>query len=280
MSFASTIASRLGGTTLTYGGKLVDKLRVMKQAGFTATEFFPRDLFEDPRGPDYAVAALRDSGLQISAYQALRDYEGMPAAQRDHVLGIAEQMMDQMAWLDASLLVLCANVHPDASPDRARCVRDLQRLAELARTRGIRVAYEPIGWARWFADYRAAWSLMREVDHPNFGLLLDSLHVASHGSPLAAIDSFDPARIFLVELCDWPQTRLSAFEIARHYRLFPGEGVAPMAEFVGRLEAIGYTGCYSVEVMNDHYLLDDPGTVARRAVEAVRRLGAECWPAN
>lgn len=275
MSLTSSIASRLGGTTLTFGGKLPEKLRAMRQAGFTATEFFPRDLFEDPRGPDYAAAVLRDSGLAVSAYQALRDYEGMPTPQRDHVLGIAGQMMDQMAWIDAELLVLCANVHPDASPDRHRCVDDLFRLAELARSRGVRVAYEPIGWARWFADYRDAWSLVREVGHPNFGLLLDSLHVASHGLPLDAIDGFDAAKIFLVELCDWPRARLSPFEIARHYRLFPGEGVGPMAEFVRRLARIGYTGCYSVEVMNDHYAHDDPAAVARRAFEATLRMAAE-----
>ena len=267
-----SLAGRLGGTTATFGGKLPEKLQAMQQAGFIATEFFPRDLYEDPRGPDYAIEALRNSGLAISAYQALRDYEGMPPAHRNHVLGIAEQMMDQMAWLGAELLVLCANVHPDASPERGCCVMDLRRLAELGRSRGIRVAYEPIGWARWFADYREAWLLMHEVAHPNFGLMLDSLHVAGGGLPLDAIDGFDAAKIFMVELCDWPQARLPPFELARHYRLFPGEGVGPLREFVNRLERIGYTGCYSIEVMNDHYLHDNPATVAQRAMSTTLSL--------
>jgi sugar phosphate isomerase/epimerase len=266
------LAKRLGCTTATFGCKLPEKLRAMRQAGFIATEFFPRDLFEDPRGPDYAVAIVRESGLAISAYQALRDYEGMPTPKRGHVLGIAEQMMDQMAWLNARLLVLCANMHPDASGDRERCATDLTRLADLARSRGIRVAYEPIGWARWHADYREAWALMCDVNHPNFGLMLDSLHVASSGLPLNAIDSFDPAKIFLVELCDWPQTRLSPFEIARHYRLFPGEGVGPLTEFVQRLERVGYRGNYSLEVMNDHYFHVDPAKVAQRGMDATLRL--------
>jgi len=138
-----TLTARWGCTTATFGGRLPDKLRAMRQAGFVATEFFPRDLFEDPRGPDYSVALLQESGLRVSAYQALRDYEGMPVAHRDHGLGIAEQMMDQMAWLGAELLVLCANVHPDASDDRPRCVADLLLLAELAHSRGMRIAYSP-----------------------------------------------------------------------------------------------------------------------------------------
>lgn len=275
MSSPLSLAGRLGFTTLTFGCKLPQKLRVMADAGFVATEFFPRDLFEDLGGPDNTVAALRDSGLSISAYQALRDYEGMPTKQRDRVFGIAEQMMDQMGLLEADTLVLASNIHPDASPDRGRCAEDLSRLAELARTRGIRIAYEPIGWGRWFSDYRDAWSLLQEVNHPNLGILLDVLHVAARGFPMDAIDSFDPARIFLAQLCDWPQTKLSPFEIARHYRLFPGEGVAPVVEFVRRLEGIGYKGTYSVEIMNDRYLNDDPATVAQRGFDATMRMATE-----
>ena len=80
------------------------------------------------------------------------------------------------------------------------------------------------------------------------------------------------AKVFLVQLCDWPTTRLAAFEVARHYRLFPGEGVGPLCEFVERLKRIGHTGCYSEEVMNDHYLYGNPLAVAQRAVSATLGL--------
>ncbi len=275
MSSVPSFPERLGCTTLTFSCALPKKLRVMKDAGFMATEFFSRDLFDDLGGPDNTVAAVRDSGLAISAFQALRDYEGMPTKQRDRAFGVAEQMMDQMGLLEADVLVLASNIHPDASPDRDRCVEDLARLAELARTRGIRIAYEPIGWGRWFSDYRDAWSLLQEVNHPHLGILLDVLHVASRGFPMDAIDTFNPAKIFLVQLCDWPQTKLSALEIARHYRLFPGEGVAPVVEFVRRLEGIGYQGTYSVEIMNDRYLNEDPATVAQRGFDATLRMASE-----
>jgi sugar phosphate isomerase/epimerase len=278
MTPATPRARRFGCTTVAFGCKLPEKLGAMRQAGFVATEFFPRDLYEDPRGPDYAVAAVRDSGLAISAYQALRDFEGMPAAQSHHVLGIAEQMMDQMAWLGAELLVVAANVHPDSSGDAQRCANDLSRLADLARSRGLRIAFEPIGWARWHADYREAWNLIRLVDHSHLGLLLDSLHVGN--LPLEAIAGFDAAKIFLVQLCDWPLAKLTRFEIARHYRLFPGEGVGTLGAFIDALDRIGYAGLWSIEVMNDHYLHDDPPKVARRGIEAARALLARHGPAD
>ena len=113
---------------------------------------------------------------------------------------------------------------------------------------------------------------MAEVGHPQFGLMLGSLHVAAAGLPLDAIDTLDVAKVFLVQLCDWPTTRLAAFKVARHYRLFPGEGVGLLRKFVERLERIGYTGCYSVEVINDHYLYGNPLAVAQRAVSATLGL--------
>lgn len=279
MDAQGDLMTRWGCTTATFGGRLADKLRAMQQGGFRATELFVRDLFEDPRGPDFCTALLRDSGLQVSAYQALRDYEGMPVAHRDHVLGIAAQMMDQMAWLGAELLVLCANTHPQSSADRPRCVADLLLLAELAHSRGMRIAYEPIGWACHHADYRAAWSLVREVNHPCLGLALDSLHVAATGLPLDDLAGIDPARVFLVQLCDWPQTRLPPFEVARHYRLFPGEGVGPVQAFFRRMQTIGYGGWYSVEIMNAYYQHEDPQQVARRAMAASCRMAGLQPPA-
>ena len=59
--------TRWGCTTATFGGRLLDKLRAMCQAGFVVTEFFPRDLFEDPRGSDYSVAFDKATDLVETA---------------------------------------------------------------------------------------------------------------------------------------------------------------------------------------------------------------------
>ena len=49
--------SHLSCTTATFGGKLPEKLRAMQSAGFAATEFWPRDLFENA-GPLGACACV------------------------------------------------------------------------------------------------------------------------------------------------------------------------------------------------------------------------------
>ena len=64
--------------------------------------------------------------------------------------------------------------------------------------------------------------------------------------------------------------REERIETARHFRVFPGEGVhsESVAELVRALDAMGYRGDYSFEVFNDDYRqlpLRDGGASARGA---------------
>ena len=62
---------------------------------------------------------------------------------------------------------------------------------------------------------------------------------------------------------------------ARHFRVFPGEGVhsEALADLVRRLHALGYRGDYSFEVFNDDYQQMPLETVARRAWASAQWLG-------
>jgi 4-hydroxyphenylpyruvate dioxygenase len=260
--------SQLSCTTATFGGKLPEKLRAMQSAGFAATEFWPRDLFENAEGPDVAIDLLRRTGLAVSAYQALRNFEGLTAQLRGRKLGIAEQLMDQMALVGCDLLVLCSNTDPDSNGDPERIAGDLRLLGDLARSRNVRIAYEALSWGRWIRDYRDAWQVIKAVDHQHIGMMLDSFHIFALGLPLDGIDAISADKVFLVEIADLPGTNLEPIEISRHYRLFPGEGVGPIDEFLRRVRGIGYTGCLSVEIFNAHYSASVPGEVAARAMRA------------
>lgn len=266
---------RLSCTTATFGGRLGEKLEAIRAAGFGATEFWPRDLYEHAEGPTIAIDLLRTSGLTVSAYQALRNYEGMAADRRELTLEIARHMMDQMSLIGATTLVLCSNTSPQANGDRQRLIDDLGKLGDLAQSRGMRVAYEPLSWGRWFKDYRDAAKLIADVGHTSFGLLLDSFHICVLGLPLDGISALPPDRIFLVEVCDIPKAGLDVIEMSRAYRLFPGEGASPVSEFLQRVAAIGYQGYYSVEIFSAYYAAQPPLAVAKRAIASLKAVDVE-----
>jgi sugar phosphate isomerase/epimerase len=64
---------------------------------------------------------------------------------------------------------------------------------------------------------------------------------------------------------------------ARHFRVFPGEGVhsEQVAELVTRLDTLGYRGDYSFEVFNDDYQQIPLSAVADRARRSALWLGEE-----
>lgn len=265
----------LGCTTGMFKGELHEKLAAMRDAGFTHTEFMARDLFESLRGVEYTLALMKDSGIKISCFQLVRDFEGAPRHEVGNRLGMIEHVLDQVQIVGAETLILCSNVSPDCSSDLDVVCSDLLRLGELAASRGVRIAYEPLGWGRWFSDYREAWRMLKRVNHPAIGIMLDSSHIGSLGLPFDFIRSIDVSKVFLVEVADLPITRLDNAEQSRFYRLFPGEGMLKLEEFVAALDSIGYQGVYSLEVFNDHYRQLDPSFVAKQGYASLKNLLTE-----
>lgn len=267
--------SRLACTTVSFGGKFPEKLAAMRAAGFGATEFWPRDYYEHNEGPDIAIDQLRANGLSVCAYQNLRNFEGMPDAQRERKVRIAKQLFDQMNLIGCETLVMCSNIAPDSSGDHGRIVEDLRMLGELAEPFGVRVAWEPICWGRWVRDYREAWKIVQKVDHPRIGMVLDSFHVFALELPVDAIADIDREKIFLVEVADLPGSKLDFLELSRSFRLFPGEGVTPIPSFVRQVARTGYQGVYSVEVFNTYYQTLPNDQVAARAMKSLEALLAD-----
>jgi sugar phosphate isomerase/epimerase len=71
-----------------------------------------------------------------------------------------------------------------------------------------------------------------------------------------------------------PEERMAT---ARHFRVFPGEGVHSdaIADLVLRLDKLGYRGDYSFEVFNDDYQQIPLEAVAARARRSAVWLGEE-----
>jgi 4-hydroxyphenylpyruvate dioxygenase len=124
----------------------------------------------------------------------------------------------------------------------------------------------------WINTYSLGWELVRDVDHPSIGLVIDASHIFLAESDLGGIEKIPAEKIFLFEVADLPGTQLARREMLRNYRLFPGEGNRPVRALVERVLGTGYRGPISAEVFNAYYRTLNPATVARRGFEALERL--------
>ncbi|HEY2978483.1 MAG TPA: sugar phosphate isomerase/epimerase family protein, partial [Burkholderiaceae bacterium] len=245
--------------TITLAGTLPAKLGAMRDAGFTQVMLKASDLVGHPEGMDDAVGAVKASGLRVTGFQVLRDFEGLSGHLHDYKVDIAKSMLEMARAVGAPLLLACSSTSTHATQDLDELARDLRKLAMLAVPLGIRIAYEGLSWGRTINEFTTAWEVVNRAGAPNLGLGIDSFHLFASKTPLDALDDVDPAKIFLVQLADFMWQEVRSFEerlaTARHFRVFPGEGVhsEQVAELVLRLDALGYRGDYSFEVFNDDY---------------------------
>ena len=175
--------------TISVNGALRAKLRAIADAGFEHVEIFESDLLATPEPVHVIGAMMRDLGLTCVAFQPFRDFEGMPAAKRGRVFDRAERKFDVVEELGTDLMLVSSNVSPDALADRDRIVDDFRELGARAAARGLRVAFEPLAWARHIRDHRAAWEIVRQVDHPAVGLALDAFSSLAPGIPIDSLKS-------------------------------------------------------------------------------------------
>lgn len=270
--------NRFGFNTVTMGGALERKLACVREAGFSGIELWAKDLVDHPQGVEAAAQLVRDSGLKVTDFQPLRDFEGQPDVMRPHRLAVAREHLRQMQLVGADLLLVCSATSPLTINDPDRAAEDLRTLSTLATPLGIRICYEALSWGRHVNRWEQSWDIVRRCDRSNVGIILDSFHMDVRGdmtgASIARLREVPVEKIFLVQLADYFFEYSSAtadiIELARHQRLFPGEGLHDVRDLVQQLASMGYAGHYTFEVFNDDYVASDPAVVAQRGMTSAR----------
>ena len=209
----------------------------------------------------------------------LRDFEGLSGHLHAYKVDVAKAMLEMCHALGSRVLLACSSTSAHATGETDALVKDLQKLAMLAVPLGIRIAYEALvlGPAR----QRVPAGLGdRAGGRPRQPRPVPGLvpHPRRRQRASAALADIDPRKVFLVQLSDfmWQEARSrdERIDTARHFRVFPGEGVhsEQLAELVRALDEMGYRGDYSFEVFNDDYRTLPLPMVAERARRSVKWL--------
>ena len=161
-------------------------------------------------------------------------------------------------------------------PEPARATERFGRLCELAASYGLGVDLEFIAWSH-VPDLATAAEIVKAVNQPNAGILVDMLHFQIAGSPIRELRSLPSPWIRYVHLCDAPPVNPhdtnDYLHIMRHERRFPGEGAIDVQ---GILECLDKNIVLALEIPGDR-LAQSVGfeEYARRALSATEDyLGA------
>jgi 4-hydroxyphenylpyruvate dioxygenase len=261
--------------TVSISGALEGKLRAVADAGFQGVEIFENDLLAFPGSPRDVGSLIRSLGLECTLFQPFRDFEGMPREQRGRAFERMKRKFDVMADLQTDLILVCSNCSPASQGDRAIIVDDLAELGELAAQHGMRIGYEALAWGRHVHDHREAWSIVRDVDHPNIGLILDSFHSLSRNIPSSSIGDIRLDKLFLVQVADAPRLDMDYLSWSRHFRNMPGQGDFPLTDWAEAIHRIGYKGYWSLEIFNDRFRAGSASGVARDGYRSLQLMHDE-----
>jgi len=146
-------------------------------------------------------------------------------------------------------------------------VKRNRRLAEMADTYDIKIAFEFTGGSNVINCIKRAIDVVNEVDHENFGFGLDTYHMYKAGDKLDDYEEIRGDRIFSVHVAnvlDIPMNRISDFD--RDYLL---EGKINIVPFLRCIRRKGYEGYLTIELFIEKDWEQDPSKVAKRAYESV-----------
>jgi sugar phosphate isomerase/epimerase len=122
-------------------------------------------------------------------------------------------------------------------PDRSRALDQLSILADLASQRGMQLLLE-------FAPPHAvntlagALATIREVNRPNFRLVIDAMHFFRTKGTVEDLLSVEPALISYVQLCDAPRSSDEDYlQEACFRRKAPGDGELPLVDLMRAIPA-------------------------------------------
>ena len=215
----------------------VEVIRAAARAGFASAgirisgrkpgDGFLPDVIGDARATNEIRSCLGDSGVRLAS---ISTYHLYPNIGLDDLLPVIETA----AALGAEYIVAASY-----QPDHRRMADLMGKYSRRAAEAGLKIAFETVSYSA-APTLEAAITLMDMVNEPNFGLLLDPLHIARGGSAFSKIAQIDPKKIFFAQLCDASAAKPDGVDLAteaKSMRLYPGEGALPLREFLSLLPA-------------------------------------------
>jgi sugar phosphate isomerase/epimerase len=251
---------------------LVQEIEIAARAGFTGLEPWVAELDEHVK-----------SGKSIKDLAKLIRDRGMVVAD---VIAHAEWIVDDEArrrkgFEEAKRIMgLCQQIgspHVAAPPQGAREGRKLEtarmvdrygELCKIGASMNVSPALEVWGFSPNVTRLGEAMMIAMESGAANACVLPDVYHLYKGGTQPNALRLLNKDAIAILHVNDYPG--IDRAKITDAERVYPGDGVAPLAQIFRDLRAIGYKGMLSLELFNRDYWQKDALAVAVTGMEKLR----------
>ena len=239
--------------------------------------------YVEPTLPKVREWAMKEGGPM--AAKRLLDDLGLLVASSSNQLGLMEpseqrlKNIEELKWKVELAQAIGADrlVTPSAGnatytlDDYKRGVDNMREAAEIAKPFGITLMLEHARTSRFAGSLPTALKLVRETNHPNYKVMMDTYHFWGGISKFEDLELLRDGELHHLHFEDVPADPPREIQ-GQPDRKFPGEGIAPLRRIVELLTRKKYAGAVSFENFNPEVQATDPYQVAMRVRATIEPL--------
>jgi sugar phosphate isomerase/epimerase len=264
--------------TSTVRGKklpLVEVVEITARAGYGAIEPWIDELeklVQDGGSLKDLDKRLRDHGLVVADAIAFPEWIVDDDSRRKKGLENARRAMDLVRQIGGRRIA----APPAGATDKAdlnlrKAAERYRTLLNLGDSMGVIPQVEVWGFSKALGRLGEAVQVAIESGHPRACVLADVFHLYKGGSGYEGMRLLSAEALQVVHMNDYPAEPPRA-TITDAYRVYPGDGIAPMKPMLRQLRHIGFSGYLSLELFNPTYYQQDALEVARTGLAKMRAV--------
>ena len=264
--------------TSTISGQKLDLVQVVEiaaKAGYQAIEPWIREMEQYVKGGGSLKELgkrIHDRGLTVESAIGFTEWIVDDDDRRKKGLEETRRCMDLVQQIGGKRLAappVGATKQTDLNLSRA--AERYRAILELGDKIGVVPELEIWGHSKSISRLSEAMHVAIESGHPKACVLADVYHLYKGGSNVAGLGLVNGSALHVLHCNDYP-AKPARTEITDAYRIYPGDGVAPLKELLRELRRIGFRGFLSLELFNRDYWKLDALTVARTGLEKMKTV--------
>lgn len=261
----------LNGAT-TMRADLETDIRAASKAGYELIEIWASKLrkYLETNSPEDLKALLAEHGLEPYSINSIEHVTFRSPEEYEGIKAECEELTSIAGAVRCPYVVIVPGKMPEGKSEEEiieGSVAVLRELSDIAMAHGVSLAFEFLGQTDCSVQtLDLCKEIVERTDRANIGLVIDTFHFYAGNSTFEAIETLDPEKLFIFHIND--AENLPKEDLTDAHRLYPGEGILPIAEMKAAFDRIGYDRMVSIEIFRPEYWGHDPFEVAEKARRA------------
>jgi sugar phosphate isomerase/epimerase len=252
---------------------LAEKVEITAEAGYGGIEPWVREI-DAYVAEGGTLGDLRrmanDAGLRIVNLIGFFEWSVPDNEARNKAFMEAERCFAMAAELGCPYVAAPPlGIHTTPGVDLSDVAKRYGVLVDLGTQFDVVPVLEYWGIARTLGTLGEALLVAAECGRETARILADVFHTYKGSGHFNGFGLIGPETVAILHVNDYPATPPRE-AIKDGDRVYPGDGIAPYAEIVERLQAAGFQGVMSLELFNARYWQQDALTVARTGLAKLK----------